>query len=441
MSNSPYDYYFLGREKMLEQELLVITNRFKADSTKTGKEALLREYVNNENFKQYLKYILDPMYTFGLQDKKIKKFLGTHVGKGRGHINIFGIFEHLAENPTGTDHTANIVARFIDSFEDDDITTFLLESFTKKMKLGITAKTVNKVYGKGFLTNFEIMLAKKYEDESHKVKGEFYLTEKYDGQRCAIIKKGYDIKAFSRQGERILGLVDIEKSIANLPDGVYDGELLIKSHEQLKDREVLQQTLKITRKDGEKHGVDFYIFDSISLEEFENGISYYDYRERRKLLENLEYGDSLVLAPILYKGSDHDVIPPMLKKMEDKGREGLMLNIADAYYECKRTHSILKLKTMQTADLKVIGFEKGKPLGKYENTLGTLIVDYKGYPLGVSGFTDGERDEIWNNQHLFLGKIVEVQYFRESKNADGGLSVSFPQFKGVRHDKTEPSYY
>ena len=427
----------------VELELLVITNRFKADSTKTGKEALLREYADNEGFKKYLKYILDPMYSYGIQDKKIKKFLGTHIGKGRGAVDIFGMFEYLVSNPTGTDKTINIVARYIDSFDgNDEIQTFLLESLTKKMKLGITAKTVNKVYGKGFITNFEIQLAKKYEDESHKVKGEFYLTEKYDGMRCAIIKNDDSIKAFSRQGERILGLIDIEKSISKLPNGVYDGELLINTHEQLKDRDVLQETLKITRKDGDKRGVDFYIFDYLTLEEFEDGKSKGDYSARRLLLEKLEYGDSLVLVPILYKGSDHNVIPTLLKEMEDKGREGLMLNVGSGNYECKRTHNILKLKTMQTADLKVIGFEKGKPLGKYENTLGTLLVDYKGYPLGVgSGFSEEDRHMIWENQDKFLGKIVQIQYFRESKNDNGGLSVSFPVYQGVRHDKTEPSYY
>lgn len=425
---------------MLEQELLIICNRFKADSTKTGKLALLEEYKDNENFKQYLKYILDPMYTYGLQDKKIKKFLGDSVDKSRYGKNIFDVYEYLIENPTGTDTTAKIVGRFIDSFEDNEVKTFLLESFTKKMKLGISPKTVNKAYGKGYVTNFEIMLAKKYEDESHKVEGEFYITEKYDGQRCVWLKKGNSAKAFSRQGERILGLVDIEKSILKLPDGVYDGELLIKTHEELKDREVLQQTLKVTRKDGEKHGVDFYIFDYLTLDEFEDGISKGDYNTRRIFLEDLEFGSELVLAPILYKGSDHEAIPPLLKAMEDKGREGLMLN-TNSPYECKRTHNILKLKTMQTADLCVIGFEKGKPLGKYENTLGTLIVDYKGYPLGVSGFTDAERDRIWNNQEQYTGKIAEISYFRESQNEKGGLSVSFPQFKGFRDDKDEPSYY
>ena len=431
----------------VELNLLVITNRFKADSTKTGKEALLREYADNEDFKLYLKYILDPMYTYGLQDKKIKKFLGKVEPVKSDTINIFNMFEYLIKFPTGADLQAQNTAKFIAKFEDEEIQKFILESVTKKMKLGITAKTVNKVYGKGFITNFEIQLAKKYEDEFHKVKGEFYLTEKYDGQRCAIIKNADGIKAFSRSGERILGLVDIEKSISKLPNGFYDGELLIQGHEQLKDREVLQQTLKITRKDGEKHGVDFYIFDYITLQEFEDGKSKSTYKERREFLEQLTYidvpnsmGENLVLAPILYKGSDQNAIPPLLKEMEDKGREGLMLN-TNSIYECKRTHNILKLKTMQTVDLKVIGFEKGKPLGKYENTLGTLIVDYKGYPLGVSGFTDEMRTTIWGNQDFYMGKIAEISYFRESKNEQGGLSVSFPQFKGFRDDKTEPSYY
>lgn len=430
----------------LENELIIICNRFKADTTKTGKLALLKEYADNENFKRYLKYILDPMYTYGLQDKKIKKFLGTHVGEGRGSIDIFGMFEHLAVNNTGTDVNANQLARFIDSFEDEDMKLFLLESFTKKMKLGISPKTVNKVYGKWFINNIEIMLAKKYEEESHKIEGkEIVITEKFDGQRCVFIKEeGEELIAYSREAIPIEGLVDIENELKMLPDGVYDGELLCYNHEELKDREVLQETLKITRKDGDKHGLFFYIFDYIKLDEFEDGKSKGGYMERRKvLMQNINYPHfkELVLVPILYRGTDHSVIGDMIVKMDEIGKEGLMVNVEEAPYECKRTHTILKVKTMQTADLKVIGFEKGKPLGKFENTLGTLIVDYKGYPLGVSGFTDEMRDHMWNNQEQYLGKIVEVQYFRESQNADGGLSVSFPQFKGVRHDKTEPSYY
>ena len=409
----------------LENELIIICNRFKADTTKTGKLALLNEYADNENFKKYLQYILDPLYTYGLQDKKIQKFLGANFGKGRGKANVFDMFEYLLEHPTGTDHTASIIARFIDSFEDEEIKLFLRESFTKKMKLGISPKTVNKVYGKGFISNFEVMLAKKFEDESHKIVGQkFAITEKFDGQRCAFIKKDGGIKGYSREGLRIIGLKQIENELLKLADGVYDGELLCWNHAELKDREVLQQTLKLTRKDGDKEGVLFYCFDYIPLDEFDDGESKLGYLDRREVnpLNNEIIRDEfkhISFIEVLYVGDDLEVIPDMLSKMEEKGKEGLMLNLADAPYVCKRSGNILKLKTMQTCDLRIIGFEAGKPLGKYEHTLGKFVVDYKGYPLGVSGISDKVREEVWNNQSKYLGAIIEVSYFRESTNEKG----------------------
>ena len=49
--------------------------------------------------------------------------------------------------------------------------------------------------------------------------------------------------------------------------------------------------------------------------------------------------------------------------------------------------------------------------------------DWETFNCG-SGFTDEDRKEIWNNKEKYLGKIAEIQYFRESHNQDGGLSVS-----------------
>ena len=39
-----------------------------------------------------------------------------------------------------------------------------------------------------------------------------------------------------------------------------------------------------------------------------------------------------------------------------------------------------------------------------------------------------------------MGKIVEIQYFEESENQSGGLSLRFPVYLRMRLDKTEPSY-
>jgi len=111
----------------------------------------------------------------------------------------------------------------------------------------------------------------------------------------------------------------------------------------------------------------------------------------------------------------------------------------DKPYVCKRSDYILKVKVMDSCDLVVTDFEEGT--GKNVGKLGALIIDYKGNKVGVgSGFTDYDREYIWNNQDEYLGRVVEIQYFEESKNQDGGISLRFPVFKGLRIDKTKPSY-
>jgi DNA ligase-1 len=297
------------------------------------------------------------------------------------------------------------------------------------------------------------MLAKNYYDESHKVEGkEFLLTEKLDGMRSVAIHQDGKVKFFSRSGQSILGLNEIESEILMLPEGVYDGELLIKNEEQHKDRDVLQETLKISRKDGIKTGLNFWLFDSLPNNEFQDGKSKKRYTDRRLdlnyLFDNNVTGveentrpqyKHVKLLPVIYAGKDITVIPTLLLKLEEEGKEGMMLNL-DVPYVAKRTDGLLKIKTMQTFDEYCVGVFEGE--GKYKGKLGGINVDYKGYPLKTgSGFTDEQREFYWNNPNEIIGRLVEVQYFRESKNDKGGLSVSFPIFKGIRNDKSEVSYH
>jgi DNA ligase-1 len=46
-----------------------------------------------------------------------------------------------------------------------------------------------------------------------------------------------------------------------------------------------------------------------------------------------------------------------------------------------------------------------------------------------SGFTIEQRQEFYQNPKKILGKIITVQYFSESENQDGGISLRFPTFK------------
>ena len=79
--------------------------------------------------------------------------------------------------------------------------------------------------------------------------------------------------------------------------------------------------------------------------------------------------------------------------------------------------------------------------GKYKGTLGAIICDYKGFELRVgSGFSDEQRKFFYENPNDIVGRIIECQFFEETHDKDGNLSLRFPIFKTIRNDKNDVSY-
>lgn len=423
------------------KEILVIFNQLQNTSGRIEKENILLQHKNNKQFTNLIHYLLNPYIITGVGKKKLKKFEDYPITFGHEFKDVFDVIEYLKSNNTGSDEVVKNVMNWI-SCQDEEFREFYKGLVLKNIKLGIQAGTVNKVYGKSFVPKFEVQLAKKFEDEQHKLGGlEFVITEKLDGMRAILHIEDGMVKVFSRQGQPVLELVDIIDEAKTLPNGIYDGELLIANADDYKDRDVLQETLKVTRKDGIKDNLIFHVFDMLPIEEFNNGKSKLTYKQRRVEFERVignEY-NWLKVLPTLYTGKDLTVIPALLSDLEEQGKEGLILNVVNSLYETKRTSNLLKIKSMNSSDLKVIGFEEGD--GKYQGMLGKLVLDYKGYDLGCgTGLSDLDRKEIWDNQDKYTGKIVEINYFRESKSQDGNLSVSFPVFVAFRFDKDEPSY-
>jgi DNA ligase-1 len=132
-------------------------------------------------------------------------------------------------------------------------------------------------------------------------------------------------------------------------------------------------------------------------------------------------------------------VAELLIEAEKNNLEGLMANNANSIYECKRSDSLLKVKTMQTVDLLCTGLEKGE--GRLSDVLGKITVDYKGNSVSVgSGFSDSDREYFINNPKEIIGRVVEISFFEESSNQDGGISLRFPVFKCVREIGKEISY-
>lgn len=412
----------------------------KGTSGRLDKEELLQTYINDEFFF-YLDFLLNDYIVTGLAAKKLNKKVNTKNFEGESvedFDDLKGLLNYLKVHNTGNDTDIYTVQQYLQKVTDDGYKTFIKELITKSYKLGLSAKTVNRVFGTQTIPIFEVQLAHPYEKQEHRVTGEFFITTKLDGNRLLIlIDELGGITYRTRTGKDVVELPEITDKVKalNLKNTVIDGEVLITDTSVSKE-DAFNETMKIIRRDGVKTGLTYHAFDILTYDEFRQGLSKQNYQQRRLELDKLPVNDQFRVVPLLYQGNDKGVIPEILKTVLLAGEEGLMINLNESY-RCKRTHTLLKVKEFYTDDLLVVGLQEGT--GKYQGMMGGVEVDYKGNRVLVgSGFNDEERELYFNQPELIVGKIIEVQYFSESKNQkDDKLSLRFPTFKGLREDKDE----
>jgi len=122
------------------------------------------------------------------------------------------------------------------------------------------------------------------------------------------------------------------------------------------------------------------------------------------------------------------------KKAEDEGYEGIIAkDLLSEYKFNKRSSAWRKSKnTFETVDVVVSGFVEGE--GRHDGRLGKVLVETAdGTAVGGvgTGFTDAEREEIWNNKDDWRGSVIEVtaEAFDES--------LRFPAYERRRDDDGE----
>lgn len=423
------------------------------------KKALLSKYKDMTELMYALKLAYDPYVRTGIGLKKLGK-VAENKHSGEVHIDLATLYQYFKDNPTGSMENVSYARKFVDQFGNTEAVKKIAEQLvTKTLKIGITAKTLNKVYGANFIPMIGIMRAENYQDFKEKVGGPFIATEKIDGVRRLLIKENGKVSLYSRSGIPDDGLVDIEAEARYLPDNcVYDGELTAigKFNSAL---ELRQATTSIANKTGVRKGLYFNIFDMIPLGQYKTGKSNDGSRARKVLLAAI-FGDETLyyILPSFYKTAiqenkiDYDFkflravpiegiatteeeILLLAKPIWDRKFEGLMLNTFEGLYDYTKTKSrdILKVKMNEEITLTVIDMEAGRPGTKNAHRLGSLIVDYKGFSVGVgSGIDDPERDAWWANPSAIIGKQIEIEHFGETKNKNNDdLSLNCPIFKRV----------
>ena len=125
----------------------------------------------------------------------------------------------------------------------------------------------------------------------------------------------------------------------------------------------------------------------------------------------------------------------------DNNWEGFMLR-KDTEYEGKSSKNLLKEKKFFDAEYKVVMSDLGKMSvvrngeEKQETMLAQVWISHKNHLVKVgSGFSQEQRIKYTTED--IVGKTITVQYFEETKNDKGGISLRFPTVKHIYENERD----
>lgn len=406
----------------------------------------IKAHRDDTYFKRFLYFALNPMLTYNISKKSTDKLMAEENFDGQKLIffnDIFECCEHLSRLRGMDDATLRQVKMLLNvKYPEMDERELYIQLLSKKVRLGIAAKTINKIIP-NLIPEWEVQQAYTVEKYPLKEGTEFWLTQKLNGARATL----HEGQLLARSGMPYKGLEHITDALSwlRVAGFVADGELTLKDKGDLSDNEAFRVSTGILNSDNVNKTVICYtIFDMIPVKDFDALKPQVTYRYRRDILnqfaERIADTDGAVkVLPVLYHGTDQSKIEELLEQMVREDKEGLMIN-TDAPYRRTRHKGILKVKRFYTMDLPIIRCEEGT--GRLSGTLGAFVLKYKENEVKVgSGFTDEQREQFWNNRDDMEGLLCEVKYKEISQDKGTGLeSLQFPVFVGIRTDKTEVSY-
>ena len=417
---------------------MIIENlrRLKSIARVNDKLAFLTSVTDVETL-QVLTFLCDPNAVTGLSTKKLQK----NVEPVECKFTFVDLLHYLCKHNTGSDKEVALVKGFLKKYNEED-RDVLTQVIAKTWTTTIGASLLNKAHP-GSVHVFEVQLAYEYSKQIHKFDDdiEFVVTQKLDGFRSVVeINDGSVVAIRTRKGKLLNNLnelmIKLEEALPNEGHYIFDGELLMNDDDRWTSGERFQQTSKQVSAKGQAHDVAFHIFDALPYDEFVNSSSIDTYNKRREFIDLIDENELVKVVPVLGTCTKEE-ISTWSDFATENNWEGVMLNDPNARYETKRHKGLLKVKKMHTADLIIVGFEEAID-GKNRGGLKSLIVqlDNENTVNVASGLTEEQRIDIWSNKDQYLGKVVEVKYFEETVNQNGGRSLRFPVVLRFRDDKT-----
>ena len=419
-------------------------NQFIEDMRATSSSTQKVQIIKNANshIHKILEYTYNPFKQYYVTSKTCKK--NSHLVKeqwSRGYRDVFHLLDDLT-NRKFTGHDAIALINGCANSHDDN--QLIYKIIDKNLDIRAGDKVINKAVP-NLIPTFSVALAQEYKGKCD-WDDRWYASRKLDGVRClAVVDENRVCTLYSRMGKELTTLNRVKESIENtgIINHVFDGEICLLDENGNEDFQGVMKELR--RKDHQIENPRFMIFDMMHKSEFDAGKGNTPLTERLRMLrawqggrftcgQTLQYVDQVQI-------NDDDHFETWNKKSLEKGWEGFMLR-KNVGYEGKRSKNLVKVKKFHDAEYEVIDYDTDTAEvvrnGRSETIemLSQVWIEHKGHKVKVgSGWTHDQRLKYMDGS--IVGKIITVQYFEETKNDKGGISLRFPTVKIVHGDKRE----
>ena len=439
MKPSPYEVFFVNYDF---EKLSIIVESLRNTSSTLEKEQIIRDHADNKFFKGILLYTYHPMWKYHVTSDQINKKSDLRNTEWNTD-NLFQLLDALRDRRITGHDAIGAVNSFIEDNELEPYRDLILCIIDKDLKTRAGDKIINKAIP-GHIPEFSVALADKYEPKNVKWEDEWYVSRKLDGVRCvAIVDAMGNTTFYSRTGKVFSTLRIVADGISALgvTNRVFDGELCLVDEDGVEDFQGVMKQLN--KKDHTIPNPSYKIFDCLSLAEFNTGASFSNLSKRYHHLRALMADNTCPCLSVLgmEKIKDDDHFAEWTKRAEDYGWEGVMLR-KNTTYKGKRSKDLLKVKKFFDDEYVVEELEFG-PFRYVKNgaeceedMLSCVYIQHKGHNVRVgSGWTIDQRKHYYRHGEELIGATITVQYFEETKNQNGGVSLRFPTMKFVHGKK------
>lgn len=427
---------------------LSIINELASTSKRLEKEAILKREQNNILLQRVFKATNDPTINYWI--KQIPSYTQQ--------INLqsldWGVsqLEPLATRKVTGNAAIDHVSRVLSQLDDQDAEV-IKRILDRDLDCGVQTATINKIWKK-LIPEFTYMrcsLPTGVKLDKWDWKNGVYSQLKADSMFSNMdVYEDGSVVFTSRNGtvipsSKIQNLVD---AAAMVTKGTRThGELMVEESGKVLPREIGNGILSSIAKGGDFKNSNqraiYMVWDQIPLDNAFSGAEYkktYSSRYTNLVaqLANLGVQDSIKVIPTRVVHS-YDEALEHYQEMLNEGLEGTIIKSQIGFWKDGTSKDQVKMKLEAVADLQIVDMNEGK--GKNATTFGSLLCKSSDglLEVNVSGFSDEERQRIYDEWDQVQGKIIAVMSncMMKPTGKSTTWSLFLPRAVEIRDDKTE----